>query len=213
MPVAQIEQFLNELISKEKVWERIRILGGESLIHPDIQIILHMFSKYQRDISPETLLEVATAGHGAHVQSVIEQIPKKIKITNTNKSGQDQVTFAAANIAPCDDPHFVNVDYHNGCRITELCGIALTPYGFYPCVAGAAIDRVFGFDIGLKDLPKNKDRFVQQLGTLCRLCGHFRTGRCIQTAEESMEHSNPQSRTWKEALEKYAKKKPVLIRY
>jgi len=85
-------------------------------------------------------------------------------------------------------------------------------YGFYPCVAGANIDRVLGFNIGRKKLPTLNDSMVDQIQTLCKYCGHFMyffscEPEMITTTKEIM------SPSWKKAYENYKITKPFLSQY
>ncbi len=101
---------------------------------------------------------------------------------------------------------FKNADFSNGCGVTWQCGIGLTPYGYYCCAIAGNIDRVFGFDIGRKEIPHTNDAMMDQLQVCCALCGYF-LGWHNVTASEVI------SPTWEKAYIKYNKVKPSLSLY
>lgn len=201
--VDQIEYFVKESIDNNIKWERICILGGEPTLHPELFTILNILLDYKNNFSPESRIRLVTNGCSAKVKNVLKKIPKEIKIDNSGKISNLQ-TFCLYNRAPQDIFLYRNLDFTNGCWITSLCGIGLTPYGYYPCAAGGAIDRIFGFDIGRKELPHHNDDLLDQLHRLCKLCGHFISmyGRKENITE-----------TWKSAYNQYKTEKPVLTRY
>jgi len=42
MSVEQIQKFINESVDNNVKWERIRVMGGEPTLHPDIFEILNL---------------------------------------------------------------------------------------------------------------------------------------------------------------------------
>ena len=113
--------------------------------------------------------------------------------------------FHPFNVAPKDCKLYKYADYSNGCYITSVCGIGLTPYGYYPCAIAGGIDRVFGFDIGRKKIPSDGDSMKDQMKIFCKLCGHFRYALPV-----NKEVISP---TWRKAYEEYKKRKPKLSLY
>jgi hypothetical protein len=100
--------------------------------------------------------------------------------------------------------------------------MGLTRYGYYPCGAGASLDRIFGFDIGIKQLAEvTPERLVEQLRRLCGRCGHFRdfdvryhfdrTGD--PDALVGWTTSQQTSVTWQRAYAAYRTNPPVLTLY
>ena len=205
MSVAQIKKFVAESIGAGRRWARIRILGGEPTLHPQFFEILEVLIRYKREYSPETVLMVVTNGFGEKVQAVIARLPPEIVLENTKKRSARNM-FDSFNVAPVDLPEYKGVDYTNACHACSMFAIALTRYGYYPCGAGAGIDRVFGFNIGKKTLPPVTDGMQDQLSVLCRYCGHFK--HHIQGTDK--EQFSP---VWQEAYKKYAQQKPKLDLY
>lgn len=202
----QIKKLIKESISNNVQWKRIGILGGEPTLHPQLFEILNLLLDYKKIFSPKTQILLVTNGYGERVKETLSKIPKEIEIRDTRKTSIIQPYFRSFNVAPIDQPGYRNADYSNGCQVMSTCGMGLTPYGYYPCAMAGGIDRVFGFDIGRKELPSPDDSMRDQLKVLCKLCGRFKHHNKL---------INPKavSLTWEKAYEKYRAKRPVLTRY
>lgn len=203
MSVEQIKKFVNESISNNKQWSRIRILGGEPTLHPDIFEIIGIFMDYKENYSPPTRLEITTNNFGPEVNRKLLKVPRKIYINNTRKTGRFQKKFEAFNLAPSDNKMYSLTDFTNACWITNDCGMGLNRYGYYQCGAAGSIDRVFGLNIGLKKLPKDQTEFTEQKRKLCRLCGHFARRRFVQANECKPVDGEPKSESWVLAYKNY----------
>ena len=206
MTVAQIRQFLDESIAGNIHWERIRILGGEPTLHPNLLEIIDMINNWRLEYAPDALIELNTNGYGSNIRKVLRIIPDDIIIKNSNKNSREQL-FDSFNIAPFDKIAYRFADFRNGCYLAKMSGIGLTPYGYYPCAPAGAIDRVFGFDIGRDKLPTENDDLYDQLKKFCCFCGHFERRFHFKV------HHPIMSKTWKNAYELYTIKRPILHRY
>ena len=205
MTVEQVARFVDESLAAGQRWQRIRVLGGEPTLHPRFFDILGELLRY-RDAVPDVVIEVATHGHGERTRAVLAKLPAGVAVEDTRKEGPEQ-PFQAFNVAPVDVPAYAGADFANGCPVTEVCGVGLGPYGYYPCAVAAGIDRVFGLDLGRKRLPADDDDLHDQLRALCRLCGHFR--REVEPAA-----AGPvQSETWRAAYARWRRSPPTLERY
>jgi len=205
MTVAQIGKFTQESRDKGIKWERIRVLGGEPTNHPDLLKILDVLLEYKNTYSPETKIELWTNGFGENAAETLKKVPQDLKIQNSHKTSGLQA-FEPFNLAPQDSLLNPLFDYSLGCHVTENCGMGLTPYGYYPCAASGGIDRIFGYNLGRKELPDFNEEMTDQMRAFCRLCGHYATYmKTIRTEEVSP--------TWKKAYESYSKKKFQLDRY
>jgi hypothetical protein len=196
MEVKQIKRFVKKSLKMKYQWKRIDIIGGEPTLHPEIFKIFDELKKY-KDQYPDTFVRITTNSKGAKVKSIIEQIPKWIKVKNTDKENNhisEDGGFTAFNDAPIDH----GVEDAPVCDIPWRCGLGMTPNGFYPCGAGGGIDRVFNFDIGLRRLEQvTTDNLKKQLSVLCKYCGHSPT--CHKHNTDVQENS----KTWEEAYNKY----------
>jgi hypothetical protein len=205
MSVEQIKKFIKESKGQGRRWELIRILGGEPTLHPQIWDILNVLLAYKRDYSSMTTIHFYTNGLGPKVNSVLAGLPEEIRIMNTKKTSVVQ-HFLSINVAPVDSEVYRNLNYLNGCHVTSFCGIGLTRYGYYQCEVAGSIDRVFGFDIGRKELPLSMDEMCDLFEVFCRYCGYFKH----QNARTDEELISP---IWRQAYEAYQSKKPTLSLY
>lgn len=205
MSAAQVEAFVDASLARGTRWARIRVLGGEPTLHPELDAILAALLRYRASV-PEVVIELVTHGWGERTRAVLGRLPPGITVENTHKTSPDQ-PFEAFNDAPRDDPRFARADWRNGCPIPAACGIGLGPYGYYPCAVAAGIDRVLGKDLGRKDLPAPEDTMEDQLRALCGWCGHFRR------AEATGAPPAGPSPSWEAAYAAWRARRPTLTRY
>lgn len=199
IPVNQIQDFVDDSIEKGIYWERIRLLGGEPTLHPYFLDVITILRDYKEKFSPDTKIQVATNGHGPYVRSMLSKLPGSIDIINTEKTDSPPV-FYSFNAAPIDQRRYSFADFTNACWIAKVCGMGLTPRGYYPCAIAGGIDRVFGFNRGKAELPDASDDMLPDFNIFCRYCGHFK--RLVEP-----EIDKPVlSETWKSAYETYKKK-------
>jgi hypothetical protein len=213
MTTSQIKKFIDESIKRDKNWRRIRVLGGEPLLHPSIFDIIGLLSAYRDEYSPGTRVEVTTNGFGREVAEVLGKIPRDIWVNNTKKEGRLQKKFEAFNMAPADDMRYCLADFTNGCWITHDCGMGLNRYGYYQCAVAGSIDRVMGFDQGIKKLPTSASEFSRQKRTLCKYCGHFIRRGYVPADLRIEVNGEPQSKSWINAYRIYGRQKPILSLY
>ena len=204
MTIEQIQTFMKESTDNNVVWNWIIIGGGEPTLHPNILQILEMLLAYKKDYSRSARIELSTNGYGKAVKGILSKVPNEIGILNSSKESNVQ-RFCPINLAPIDSVFHRSIDFSIGCDAVPDCGIALTPFGYYPCPVAGAIDRVFGFDIGRKKLPSFDDPMLEMLPKICKFCGAFRFA--FRTKRQVM------SPSWEIALERYREKKPNLTRY
>lgn len=219
MTIAQVEKFVDESIRTHAQWDRIRLLGGEPTLHPDLFPILDIIADYKTKHSPEAIIELCTNGSNSFIKNVLSKLPKGIMVSNAFKDspaydgyayycGPKGLTRVNFHDAPKDHFWMARFDYSNGCWLPQTWGIGLSPYGYYCCSTASAIDRVFGFNLGRKQLPSKDDLLLDQRRVFCRLCGHFGQDKGSRSIAEIRA-----SRTWVGALAQYFKTKPVLSRY
>lgn len=226
MTVEQIRKFIDESLSCNKMWTRIAISGGEPTTHPDILEIVGMLLDYRNRFLPITsFIQVVSNGYEQsseviqNINRTFKQVVRPSMASNSlilNNSKRNKVVLhSPINGAPVDNPAFSGSEYRNGCWVPELSGLGLTRYGYYCCGTASAIDRVFGYDIGVKSLTDvTMQNMVRQRIRLCSLCGRY---------NDLSENPNKYSRswvveefispTWDKAFESYRKEKPVLTIY
>jgi hypothetical protein len=226
MTVQQVEKFVEESKSCEKEWVRIGITGGEPTLHPNIMKIVGLLIEYRNTHLPKSsYVQVVSNGYGdapgvlkriesSYLQKVVPSNATNTFIRNNNKRNK-VVLHSPVNMAPVDDERFKGCDFRNGCWVTETTGLCLNRYGYYGCGAGAAIDRVFGYDLGIKALKDVcMSRIIEQRKKLCALCGRF------NDLSITAEYYGPgwvveekASVTWEKVFGAYQKNKPVLTIY
>jgi hypothetical protein len=207
MTLEQVRRFLAESVARDVRWERIRLLGGEPTLHPELDGIVAALREYRDLHSPDTRLEIASNGYGPRVRAVLAALPPDVVVVGAAKDSPVQPQFKSFNVAPQDLPRYRRADFRNGCWIIERCGFGLGPYGYYPCAIAAGIDRVAGADAGRKMLPSDGDDMADLLDRFCRLCGHFKRER-----ETSIDGPRA-SRSWHALYRAYRQRRPVLGRY
>jgi hypothetical protein len=194
MPVSRVAQFLRDSQTAGIRWERIRLLGGEPTLHPDLAAILRLLARYRARHNPRLRLVIGTNGRGRRVRRIVSRLPSFMTVKNTYKTERARL-FRPFNLAPADLRRYRYADFSSGCRILEDCGLGLTPQGYYPCAIAGGIDRIFGFRLGRKRLPAPEDDMRDLLERFCPLCGHF--GFAWPTKRPRM------SVTWRQAYADY----------
>jgi len=209
MSVEQIEKFIKEAIDLKYYWNRISLFGGEPTLHPRFFEIVGALKRY-KDFNPDCIIDVVTNGAGERVKSVLSKLPAWLSVENTmKKEGQESHPFGSYNIAPIDCPQYrFFTDFSKGCWRLSFCyGLELSMYGYYPCSPCMGVDRVFGFDIGIKKLSLVTEKALrEQMKILCRYCGWFREPTEIIWTEKM-------SLVWKRAYLEYKRQKPKLSLY
>lgn len=192
--VEAVEAFVEQSIARGVQWERIRLLGGEPTLHPELPAILNVLLSYKSAHRPDIRLVLCTNGAGERVNRVLSVLPMGVEVKSTAKSGRQRL-FRPFNLAPIDGRLHRFYDFRAGCRIISDCGLGLTPTGYYPCAVAGGIDRVFGFGLGRRHLPEPEDEMRDEMSVLCRCCGHF--GFLWPTKRQKM------SLSWKRAYRAY----------
>ena len=218
----QVERFVDESAAAGRRWRRIMLEGGEPTLHPRLSEILEVLRRYRERYSPASVIELCTNGCGARARRLTAQPPPGVRVKNSAKSPGWKNRHIAFNVAPIDLAGFAEADFSQGCYIHSIFGLGLTRHGYYPHPICAGIDRVFGFDIGLKSLDAvSRENFHGQMSRLCPYCGHFREFRgpgkrpALQALKRSADDSPPErmSRSWLEAYRRYRLAPPRLAAY
>ena len=218
--IKQIHKFIEESIEISKKWELINILGGEPTLHPNfLEIVELILNEYILKYSPDTILQITSNGYTEDTKKILNKLPKSKNIIIDKKSFKESnkvIYFTPFNLAPVDLDDFKNKEFSKGCWITSYCGIGLNKYGYYPCSVAAAMDRVMGYDVGIKSLKEaSVDKLKELLNLFCGYCGNFveyhkNYGNFIPRCEKSPFIKNIISKTWKDIYSKYHKKRPNL---
>jgi hypothetical protein len=199
MSPAQLRGFVDESLEVGWEWDRINLLGGEPTLHPELPEIFEEVRRYKVE-RPECVVQLTSNGHGELVRAKLDSVPDWVEICNTSKDSPEQY-FASYNIAPAD----YGFDQPPVCAIPWRCGLGLTRYGYYPCGAGASLDRIFGMDIGVKSLRDvDLTKLLEQFGKLCAFCGHSPTKVKRRVIADAM------SPSWERSYAAYHENAPAL---
>lgn len=209
MTVGQIDKFIAQSVKLNYPWKRIRIMGGEPTLHQDFKVIVDHLYQYKQTYNKDVDLVISSNGHTPKTQELLKWVEEKypeIIFENTKKKDRVQKDFNLIHVAPCDI-HDKDEEYqYAGCWTTESAAISLDYSGFYCCAPGASIARVFGYDIGIKDMKKiSVENMEKMFNPLCSKCGRYH--------EIKVDNNNVEvimSPTWKEAVKKERKE---LTRY
>lgn len=218
----QIERFVDESAAAGRRWRRIMLEGGEPTLHPRLSEILEVLRRYRERYSPASVIELCTNGCGPRARRLTAQPPPGVRVKNSAKSPGRKNRHIAFNVAPIDLAGFAEADFSQGCYIHSIFGLGLTRHGYYPHPICGGIDRVLGFDIGLKNLDAvSREGLHGQMSRLCPYCGHFREFRgpgnrpALQALKRGADDSPPErmSPSWLEAYRRYRLDPPRLAAY
>lgn len=197
MAIEQIEKFVKETCGYNIPWEVIKISGGEPTVHPRLLDILEII----RSLELNTI--IFTNG------MVENDFPDWVSIHNSKKVGR--YIPAHTDMTQCPEDENVAPRPFGECQMNVNCGICLNRYGYYFSSPCAGIDRVFGFDLGVKRiadvLESDYSILEKRAMLLCRYCGHGRISEKHSTKEEV------HSKTWARVLSEYNQKRPYMTLY
>ncbi len=207
LSLGQIEKFVSELIALKWKCDMIKVRGGEPTLHAHFFKALDILNKYKK-IHSGCVILIQTNGHGKATKEILSRLPAWVEVDNSHKEKGAIPNFSGYNIAPVDSPAYrLFADFEKGCERTSICNMALSRYGYYPCSPGANVDRIFGLDIGIKELAKvSPAALKRQLAVLCKYCGHYKKPNEVLIGKKS-------SITWQKAYGRYMQKRPKLSEY
>jgi len=192
MELDQIWKFVEDSIKNKKAWNRIDIIGGEPTLHHKLDKIIEMIGIYIKQY-PHTKVRLSTNGLGDKCIEVLKTIPSWINIRNSGKVSKEQ-HHSQYRDAPVDS----NITHVRACSVPWRCGMGLTYNGYFPCGAGASLARIFGLDIGIKNIVDlNPDSIKKQMLQLCKYCGHSNSMEKKDAVDNSM------SKSWQYAIDNY----------
>jgi hypothetical protein len=210
MTIPQIKKIVGDAMALGFLWDEIFVTGGEPTLHAQFFDVLAAIKPYV-EFHPKCVVTLETAGAGKKVNAILEKVPAWVRIRNSSKSeGNTNYGFVAYNDAPKDHAKYkLLADFSRGCRrLTDAYGLCGSMYGYYPCSPCMNVDRVFGFDVGIKKLEDVTEESLRtQMETLCKHCGWFQEEKISQQQTEQK-----LSKSWKAAFERYRTRRPSLSR-
>jgi hypothetical protein len=216
----QIRRFVGESIAAGRRWRRIFLEGGEPTLHPRLEEIIAELQRYRHDHAPRCKIDLNSNGYSQRAKRMLARLPDGFRAKNSAKTPGYQKHHISFNVAPIDLADFAGTDYGRGCYIQPIFGLGLTRSGYYPHPICGGIDRVFGFDIGLKKLPAAPAELEVQMRRLCPLCGHFREFRSDRRILKLVKDKDPsnfapgtKSPSWIKAYRDFRSRRPRLVPY
>lgn len=195
MDVKQIHRMIAQCRSAQLTGlatvKRLKVVGGEPLLHPDY---------------PEIHALLCTAANEGVFQSVKIQsnglLPLPKGLATSPRVGFSGKSFRKRGHLPIWAPEDKGAESAPGCMMIRRCGASLDAFGWLPCSAAIAIVGVFGLEYLYRDeLP------IGPWG-LDELCRHCACSAPMEWQEEHTklftdmddEHRSP-SKTWAEAMD------------
>ncbi len=200
MTVEQVNKFIKEIKEKKIHLQRMRILGGEPLLHPKLgEFILALFYEL---IVPGNLKKIEIVTNGIidgpeALRDIMED--KRIKkafqkqIIKFKKSSKGkELNFKWILAAPVD------LGYESCiCTRPYICGINLNMYGYWPEGTCGAIARLFcRNDYSRQSFPKHFSKTWPDIEQdLCKYCGNgckelkkMKTGPVSESYKKAIGH-------------------------
>lgn len=132
MTLHQIDKFCSQVAESRHRLDRISVMGGEPLLHPQIEAIMRMLK--QRLVKQHLVRELQLATNG----DLLKATPPRALEYAQNRVRWTKQEFVDMFCAPID----LDRQRHH-CRVPHYCGIALNCWGYWPCGPGGAIARLF----------------------------------------------------------------------
>jgi hypothetical protein len=184
-------------------------------MHTRLIEILGVLLDYKHHHMPLMNIVLCTNGYSEHTRLVLGKVPSQVTIVDSAKRSKHNTAHCPFNLAPKDKKAFKSHDFSRGCWLPLYYGIGLTRHGYYPHPICGGIDRVLGFDMGLKALPSSDYSWAEFYKRLCPYCGHYY--RYAPTGpigrKDGAEERGKMSPSWQKAYSAYRKNKPVLSEY
>jgi hypothetical protein len=200
MTVEQINMFVQKLKEENKKIVRVKVVGGEPTIHPQLQEVCDILSK-------------------AHVHGWIGKID-----VNTNGTTLDTLRMPAmpgiffkvsrpsrkAHRPFLWNPKDIGLDTFGPCAMPRRCGFSLDARGWLPCSAAPAIVRVYGLENLYRPLDGPLPPELWGLDDLCPNCIHSVNDKSLRSKKfvDAPENWKESTISWKEKLAEWMKNNP-----
>lgn len=192
MSVGQIALFCEEMREANAYFGRIRLVGGEPTLHPQLPKIVELLSEIV-DEGHIGQLEVVTNGsHTEKLQAL------KTKIARIRVSGQgDKEKHHTANLAAT--PHSLGYE-GSMCNAPWHCGISLNYYGYFPCSSGAGLARLMNDMDTWQRTSLPRQGVLEEwpdLQNLCNYCYHaLRPEDKVKCGTDQHKLNTPNQEMW-----------------
>jgi len=193
MTVEQVAKFAREMRDTNSYIGRVRILGGEPMLHPKLETMSRVLASLRSDGHLGQVEIITNGSHNEKIQDYKEGIIDKVRV-----SGQkDKEKHHTANLA--NTPNSLGYE-GKMCSAPWHCGISLNYYGYFPCSSGAGLARL------MDDMDRWQKLSLPQQGVLdewpdlqdlCNHCYHaLRTEDKVRCGTDLYELNVPNKEMW-----------------
>lgn len=193
LPVETIEQLITDSIALAWPWWKIRLHGGEPILHSRFRDVCVLLADYWHRHNPAMEeIRVLTNGWGNHWREPMTFAESLGMTAGIAAKTPEAPEYVAVNMSPADSG-FPGEE----CDAPRDCGIALNNRGFYPCSMAAGAARVLDHPPAATRLADvTVERMQESMAWCCRHCGFAHAPTKRTTVQET-------SPTWAAALERY----------
>ena len=196
MTIEQIERLIGE-VKENRTVQRIRIMGGEPLVHPQVVEVSRLLHKELLVPGHIQFLDFFSNGDGI-TQKVLRALPPMtIKLSRWKHHNRMLV-------APKD----TGQSYRVPCKRPSHCGVCLNAYGYWPCAAGGSVAKLFQMHQYVQHKLPTETNAFGDLTALCELCQMGAKKHIPWTPD-----CGPPSKSFVEAIERYKAENPEWKRY
>lgn len=185
LSISDIRKFLEESESCNIKWNKLRIVGGEPTLHPDIIEIIDIINEYKDNHNKECQICFYSNGITEKTKNIIDILrPRVHKMCDTMTIGKKQIkktecsterypNFYSPYIRPNDIGlrSAVEIGY---CFVLDGCGLGFSAStGYTICCDVHNLMRLRGDKSEMKTIKDLMDpqKFIDQMIKYCSICG------------------------------------------
>ncbi|MCP4540265.1 MAG: hypothetical protein GY832_24260 [Chloroflexi bacterium] len=190
MTVADVWRFTSQLKRRNVVANRIKIVGGEPLVHPRFN---------------EVMVSLCIAADAGLINKI--KIDTNGTLPRPNIPDHPAVHWSGRrpskkiHLPTLWSPTDLGLTLRYPCSMPRLCGVSLDNRGYLPCSSAISIVRTFGYDEQYSDSihgPWDMDK-------ICKHCVfaapvEWKDRHCLPLTEILEEHKRP-TKSWREVLQ------------
>lgn len=187
--------FLQDTISNNYKWKKIKLFGGEPTLHQHIEPFCRLLKEYVDSYNESCIIRLVSNGSDMNMAYRLQD-EFGVELGIERKLDNLQSDYVTVNDSPTD----AGEDTFLGCYISEDCGVAYNYLGYYECSPAAAAARVFGYDpvaLSVRDLTV--ESCIKAYESHCKHCG-FSRAICQRSSKQIT------SRTWNEKFQAYTER-------
>lgn len=193
MTAGQIVNFLAQLRFSDLRVKRVKVVGGEPLLHPEFPLIWDLL---ELGVNEGLIRSVKVDTNGTLPIPAVHPHPR-MRIGGCPPRRKRHIPYLWS---PVDLGYTVN---GNACRMPYRCGMSLDNRGWLPCSAAIMIARGFGLEHLYRQTVPDR---TWGLDELCRHCIHampreWKDAHCQPLSRIITEEKTP-TVSWRAALER-----------